>query len=68
MAEINFKSIIFKLIVQISSLGTQMNAIQPHHGKSTLVEATLHNMLGGVGSGDGLVLSSNKPLPELMMT
>ena len=59
----NFKSTIIKLITEYSSLGThcemdgsQVNATEPHHWDVNIV------------SGNGLVPSGNKPLPEPMFT
>ena len=56
------KSIIFKLIMQISSLcllwnGFQVKAAGPHYWQVNII-----------GSGNGLVPSGNKPLPEPMLT
>ena len=72
----NFTSASFKIILQIdilsapSDIGLSWVPENLTDGKSTLVQvmAGLHWWSVNIGSGNGLVPSGNKPLPEPMLT
>ena len=57
----NYKHIIFKLIIQNSTLGTHLEIDLWCH-KTALSSSS------NIGSGKGFVLWGNKPLPEPMLT
>ena len=57
----NLKNIMFKLIIQNISLGTHYDIALMWMPQNLLIKIN-------IGSGNGLVWSGNKPLPEAMLT